>query len=86
MSGVNSRAPELATAAQEDMKKAKTCLAVLFMHAACALSTDAAGQEVRQALAAPLGWSEPCDYDEDQKVKDLLNDVRRYQRYSMKMK
>ena len=76
MSGVNTRAQELAAAAQEDMKKAKTCLAVLFMHAACALPTDAAGQEALQALAAPLGWSEPCEYDEDQKAKDLLNDVR----------
>ena len=65
MSGVNSRAPELG--AQEDMKNAKTCLAVLFMHAA--------GQEALQALAAPLGWSELCEYDEVQKAKDLLNDV-----------
>ena len=76
MSGVNSRATELATAAQEDMKKAKTCLAVLFMHAACVLPTDATGQETLQALAAPLGWSEPCEYDEDKKAKELLNDVR----------
>ena len=76
MSGVNSRAPELVRAAEEDMKKAKTCLAVLFMHAACALPIDTAGQETLQALAAPLGWSEPCEYDEDQQVVDLLNDVR----------
>jgi len=76
MSGDNPLAPALATAAQDDMKKAKTCLAVLFMHAACALPTDAEGQEALQALAAPLGWSEPCVYDEDQKAKELLNDVR----------
>jgi hypothetical protein len=61
MSGVNLRAPALALAAQEDMKKAKTCLAVLFMHAACVLPADAAGLEALQALAGPLGWSEPAN-------------------------
>jgi len=76
MSGVNSRAPALATAAREDLKKAKICLAVLFMHAACALPTDAAGQEALRTLAVPLGWSESCEYDDDQKAKELLNNVR----------
>ena len=76
MSGVNLRAPALALAAQEDMKKAKTCIAVLFMHAACALPADAAGLEALQALAAPLGWSEPCEYDEDRKAMELLINVR----------
>jgi hypothetical protein len=76
MSAVSSRAPALVTAAQEDMKKVKTCLAVLFMHAACALPADAAGQEALQALAAPLGWSESCEYDEDRKAMELLINVR----------
>jgi hypothetical protein len=76
MSAVDSRAPALVTAAQEDMRKAKTCLAVLFMHAACALPADAAGQEALQALAAPLGWSESCEYDEDRKAMELLINVR----------
>lgn len=76
MSGINLRAPALALAAQEDMKKAKTCLAVLFMHAACALPADAAGLETLQALTTPLGWSEPCEYDEDRKAMELLINVR----------
>ena len=74
--GVNSRAPALVTAAQDDMEKAKTCLAVLFMHAACALPADTAGQEGLQALAAPLGWPESCEYDEDRKAMGLLINVR----------
>lgn len=76
MSGVNPRALALVTAAQEDMRKAKTCLAVLFMHAACALPADAAGEEALRALAAPLAWSESCEYDEDQKAMELLINVR----------
>ena len=48
----------LAKAAQADMVKAKMCLVVLFMHAACALPADAAGQETLHVLAAPLGWHE----------------------------
>jgi hypothetical protein len=76
MSGVNSRAPALATATQTDMIKAKTCLAVLFMHAACALPTDSTGQEALRALAAPLEWSDSCEYDEDEKAKELLDNVR----------
>jgi hypothetical protein len=76
LSGVNSRAPALMTAAQDDMEKAKTCLAVLFMHAACALPADTAGQEALQALAAPLGWPESCKYDEDRKAMELLINVR----------
>jgi hypothetical protein len=75
MTGVNSRAPALATATQEDMEKAKMCLAVLFMHAACALPTDSAGQEALRALAAPLGWSDSCVYDEDEKAMELLDNV-----------
>ena len=75
-SSVNSFTPALATATQEDMKKAKTCLAVLFMHAACALPTDATGQEALQALATPLGWSDSCEYDDDGKAKELLDNVR----------
>jgi len=74
-SGVtDSDMPALATAAQKDMIKAKMCIAVLFMHAACALTADAAGQEALQALAAPLGWPESCEYDEDPKA--LLQNVR----------
>jgi hypothetical protein len=66
----------LAKAAQAEMVKAKTCLAVLFMHAACALPADAAGQEALQALAAPLGWAESCEYDEEPKAVGLLLQVR----------
>jgi hypothetical protein len=66
----------LAKAAQADMIKAKTCLAVLFMHAACAFPADAVGQEALQALAAPLGWSDSCKYDEKSKALELLLDVR----------
>lgn len=76
MSGVNSRASELATATQKDMIKAKTCLAVLFMHAACALPVGSAGQDALRALAAPLGWSDSCDYDEDENAMELLDNVR----------
>ena len=76
MSGVNLRAAALATATKEDMEKAKMCLAVLFMHAACALPTDDAGREALHALAAPLGWSEPCEYDEDGNARELLDNVR----------
>jgi len=73
---VDSDMGALAKAAQADMIKAKTCLAVLFMHAACALPADAAGQEALQALAAPLGWPEPCEYDEEPNAMRLLLQVR----------
>ncbi|KAI9454698.1 hypothetical protein F5148DRAFT_1228629 [Russula earlei] len=54
----------LAKAAQEDMVKAKVCLAVLFMYAACALPADGAGQEALRTLATPVRWKERCEYDE----------------------
>jgi hypothetical protein len=73
---IDSDMGTLAKAALADMVKAKTCLAVLFMHAACALPADAAGQEALQALAAPLGWRESCEYDEEPKAMGLLFDVR----------
>jgi hypothetical protein len=76
-SGVmNSDMKALALAAKADMVKAKVCLAVLFMHAACALPADAAGEEALQALAAPLGWTEPCEYDEENAAMGLLLAVR----------
>ena len=34
------------------------------MHAACTLPAGVAGQEALQTLAVPLGWAEPCEYDE----------------------
>jgi hypothetical protein len=73
---VDSDMGALAKAAETDKVKAKTCLAVLFMHAACALPADAAGQEALQALAAPLGWPEPCEYDEESNAMKLLIEVR----------
>ncbi|KAI0295902.1 hypothetical protein B0F90DRAFT_1927374 [Multifurca ochricompacta] len=67
----------LARAAQEDMVKVKECLAALFMHAACSLPANAAGQETLQVLATPLGWQESCIYDtEPNKVMWLLLSVR----------
>ena len=54
---------ELAQAARTDLPKAKACLAVLFMHAACSLPADSTGEETLNALAAPLAWPEPCPYD-----------------------
>jgi hypothetical protein len=73
---VDSGMQALAKAAQADMIKAKTCLAVLFMHAACALPADVEGQEALQALAAPLGWPDSCKYDEKSKKLELLLGVR----------
>ena len=69
---IESEMGTLAKAVQADMVKAKTCLAVLFMHAACALPADAAGEEALRALAAPLGWCESCEYDEEPKAMGLL--------------
>ena len=73
---MNSDMRALVVAAKADMVKAKMCLAVLFMHAACVLPADDAGQEALQALAAPLGWTEPCEYDEENAVMGLLLAVR----------
>lgn len=88
MSGANSRAPgtgglgvggvmnsdmgALALTAKADMDSAKACLAVLFMHARCTLPADVVGHEALQALAAPLGWAEPCEYDEKNAAMGLL--------------
>ena len=66
----------LAQAALADMGKVKACLALLFMHAACSLPADGAGQETLRALAAPLAWPEPCDYEETNAAMRLLLSVR----------
>ena len=66
----------LALAAKADMAKAKTCLAVLFMHAACSLPADAAGQETMRALAAPLPWPETCEFEGTNEAMRLLLSVR----------
>jgi hypothetical protein len=66
----------LAQAAKADMTKAKTCLATLFMHAACSLPADAAGQEMMRALAAPLPWTEPCELESTNEAMRLLLSVR----------
>jgi hypothetical protein len=66
----------LAQATREDMAKAKTCLATLFMHAACALSANAAGPETMRALAAPLPWTEPCEFEDTDEAMRLLLSVR----------
>ena len=52
----------LAEAARADLPRAKSCLAVLFMLAACTLPADSTGEETLNALAGPLAWSEPCPY------------------------
>ena len=62
----------LAEAARADLPKAKACLAVLFIHAACTLPADSTGEETLNALAAPLGWSEPCLYDSNQPGEAIL--------------
>ena len=54
----------LAQAARADLPRAKACLAVLFMLAACSLPADSTGEETLNALAAPLTWPEPCLYDD----------------------
>lgn len=69
---IESEMVTLAKAVQADMVKAKTCLAVLFMHAACALPANVAGEEALHALAAPLGWRESCEYDAEPKAMGLL--------------
>jgi hypothetical protein len=68
----------IAVAAREDLKAAKTCLAVLFMHATCLLPlpTKDAVNDTLQALAAPLSWPEECDYDKPGKAKSLLAYLR----------
>jgi hypothetical protein len=66
----------LALAALADMGKVKACLALLFMHAACSLPADGGGQEMLRALAAPLAWPEPCDYEEMDAAMGLLLSVR----------
>jgi len=66
----------LAQAAKADMAKAKTCLATLFMHAACSLPANAAGQEIMRALAAPLPWTEPCEFEDTNAAMRLLLSVR----------
>lgn len=66
----------LAQAAKADMAKVKTCLATLFMHAACSLTADAVGQETMRALAAPLLWPEPCEFEETNAAMRLLLSVR----------
>jgi hypothetical protein len=66
----------LSQAAGADMSRVKICLAVLFMHAACLLPANAAGQEALRALATPLRWSEQCDYDEQTAAMTLLDAVR----------
>ncbi len=73
---VESDMRELERAAQADMVGAKVCLAQLFMHAACSLPADAAGQEMLRALAAPLAWPEPCVYEEADAAMELLLTVR----------
>jgi hypothetical protein len=66
----------LMQAAKADMVKAKACLAVLFMHAACSLPADAAGQEMMRSLAAPLPWPEPCEFEGTDAAMRLLLSVR----------
>ena len=46
------------------------------MHAACTLPAGVAGQEALQTLAVPLGWAEPCEYDEQNAAMGLLLVVR----------
>ncbi|KAI0287306.1 hypothetical protein BC826DRAFT_972305 [Russula brevipes] len=65
----------LSQAAGADMGRAKICLAVLFMHAACLLPANAAGQEALRALATPLRWPEQCEYDEPTAAMMLLDAV-----------
>lgn len=67
---------ELARVARADMCRAKTCLAVLFMHAACSLPANAAGREALHALAAPLPWPEACEYDDPDAAMGLLLSLR----------
>jgi hypothetical protein len=66
----------LAQAAMVDMAKAKTCLTALFMHTACSLPADAAGQETMRALAAALPWTEPCEFEDTNAAMGLLLSVR----------
>jgi hypothetical protein len=63
-------------AAQADMGKAKACLAMLFMHAACSLPADTAGQDTLRALATPLAWREQCEYESQETAMELLFAVR----------
>ena len=44
----------LAEAARVEFPRAKSCLAVLFMLAACTLHADSAGEDALNALATPL--------------------------------
>ena len=77
--GSGSSAEELnalAGAARADLPKAKACLAVLFMLAACSLPADSTGEETLHALASPLAWPEPCPYDDDSEAMRLLLTVR----------
>lgn len=66
----------LAQAARADLPRAKVCLAVLFMFAACSLPADSSGEETLHALAAPLPWLEPCLYDQPGEAMRLLLAVR----------
>jgi hypothetical protein len=63
---------ELAQAARADLPKAKACLAVLFMLAACSLPADSTGEETLNALAAPLAWPEPCPYDDEDQPAEAM--------------
>ena len=67
----------LAEAARADLPRAKSCLAVLFMLAACTLPADPTGEETLNALAGPLAWPEPCPYtDQPDEAMMLLLTVR----------
>lgn len=74
--GAEGDLSELAQAARTDLPKAKACLAVLFMHAACSLPADSTGEETLNALAAPLAWPEPCPYDDQSEAMQLFFSVR----------
>ena len=52
----------LAEAARVDLPRAKSCLAVLLMLAACMLHADSAGEEVLNALTTPLALQELCPF------------------------
>jgi hypothetical protein len=74
--GAEGDLSELAQAARADLPKAKACLAVLFMHAACSLPADSTGEGTLNALAAPLAWPEPCPYDDQPEAMRLFFTVR----------
>ncbi|KAF8274673.1 hypothetical protein EI94DRAFT_475427 [Lactarius quietus] len=68
---------DLIALATADLPKAKACLAVLFMVAACSLPADSTGEETLKALAAPLAWTEPCPYyDEPDAAMRLFFNIR----------